>query len=243
MTMDIISWFADIGLADAPTVGGKGANLGELVQAGLPVPPGFVVTAQAYLSSMDAAGVRSELSGAPELGSGTDATAVAAADAAHRRDLVDSGGMSPEVRAAVVAAYDELCRRAGVDELPVAVRSSATAEDAGDTSFAGMHETFTNVRGGDAVCARVVDCWRSGFQDRAFTYRAMQRVDTEPAIAVVVQQMAPAARGRSGVRSGRGGGGWSGGARHLCGAARAARRGGGTYRSADPCHRVRPRRQ
>jgi pyruvate,water dikinase len=192
--MDIISWFADIGLADAPTVGGKGANLGELVQAGLPVPPGFVVTAQAYLSSMDAAGVRSELSGAPELGSGTDATAVAAADAAHRRDLVDSGGMSPEVRAAVVAAYDELCRRAGVDELPVAVRSSATAEDAGDTSFAGMHETFTNVRGGDAVCARVVDCWRSGFQDRAFTYRAMQRVDTEPAIAVVVQQMAPAAR-------------------------------------------------
>jgi pyruvate,water dikinase len=194
MTMDAISWFADIGLGDAPTVGGKGANLGELVRAGLPVPQGFVVTADAYLSSMDAAGVRAQLRGAPQLGTGSDATSVAAADAAHRRELVVAGGMSPDVRSAVVAAYDELCHRAGVDDMAVAVRSSATAEDAGDTSFAGMHETFTNVRGADAVCARVVDCWRSGFQDRAFTYRAMQGVDTEPAIAVVVQRMAPAAR-------------------------------------------------
>ena len=192
--MNTISWFADIGLADASTVGGKGANLGELVRAGLPVPPGFVVTADAYLSSMDAAGVRGQLASAPELGAGTDSTAVAAAEAGRRRDLVASSGMSPEVRASVVAAYDELCRRAGAADVAVAVRSSATAEDAGDTSFAVMHETFTNVHGADAVCARVVDCWRSGFKDRAFTYRAMQRVGTEPAIAVVVQQMAPAAR-------------------------------------------------
>jgi pyruvate,water dikinase len=194
MTMNTISWFADIGVTDASTVGGKGANLGELVRAGLPVPPGFVVTADAYLSSMETAGVRLELSGAPVLGAGTDATTVAAADAGHRRSLVAKGGMSPAVHTAVVDAYAELCRRVGIADAAVAVRSSATAEDAGDTSFAGMHETFTNVRGADAVCARVVDCWQSGFQDRAFTYRAMQRVESEPAIAVVVQQMAKAAR-------------------------------------------------
>jgi len=192
--MDIVSWFAELGLTDAPSVGGKGANLGELARAGLPVPPGFVVTASAYLDSMDAAGVRTELSGSPVLGAGTDATVVAATDAAHRRELVDTAGMSAAVRSAIAAAYAELCRRSSVTDLAVAVRSSATAEDAGDTSFAGMHETFTNIRGADAVCARVIDCWRSAFHDRAFTYRAMQSVEGEPAIAVVVQQMVTAAR-------------------------------------------------
>lgn len=192
--MDGIRWFGEIGLADAPEVGGKGANLGELARAGLPVPPGFVVTAGSYRESMEAAGVGAELAAAPTLTTGPDATERAAADAAQRRALVRGAGLAPHVRDAVMAAYEELCRRTGTDEVPVAVRSSATAEDAGDTSFAGMHETFTNVRGAGAVCDRVLDCWESVFRDRAFTYRAMQRVSTEPEIAVVVQQMVQAAR-------------------------------------------------
>lgn len=192
--MDGIRWFGEIGLADAPEVGGKGANLGELAAAGLPVPPGFVVTAGSYRESMEAAGVRAELAAAPTLSAGPDATERAAADAAQRRASVRRAGLAPHVRDAVVSAYEELCRRTDEVEVAVAVRSSATAEDAGDTSFAGMHETFTNVRGAAAVCERVLDCWESVFRDRAFTYRAMQRVTSEPEIAVVVQQMVHAAR-------------------------------------------------
>jgi pyruvate,water dikinase len=192
--MEAITWFEDIGLADAPTVGGKGANLGELTRAGMPVPAGFVVTAAAYLASMEAASARTALADPPRLADGAGATELAAADAARRRALVEAAGMSPAVRDAVVAAYRELCRRAGADDVPVAVRSSATAEDAGDTSFAGMHETFTNVRGADDVCARVLECWRSVFHDRAFVYRAMQHVEAEPEIAVVVQRMVAAHR-------------------------------------------------
>jgi pyruvate,water dikinase len=192
--MTYIAWFGDIGLADVASVGGKGANLGELTGAGLPVPPGFVVTAEAYLASMDAAGVRVAVSSPPELGGGADAAQVAASEASRRRGLVGEAGLAEPVTAALVAAYDELCARVGRPDVAVAVRSSATAEDAGDTSFAGMHETFTNVSGADAVCGRVLDCWRSAFGDRAFTYRALQGVGTEPAIAVVVQVMVPTAR-------------------------------------------------
>jgi pyruvate, water dikinase len=192
--MTYIAWFSDIGLGDAPSVGGKGANLGELTRAALPVPPGFVITADAYLCSMSEAGARTELAGAPTIGSTANATADSACEAARRRDLVARAGMSPSVLAAVTTAYDELCRRIGDDRVAVAVRSSATAEDAGDTSFAGMHETFTNIRGHEELCAAVVDCWRSGFGDRAFTYRALQRIESEPAVAVVVQQMVHATR-------------------------------------------------
>ncbi|MDP2290498.1 MAG: phosphoenolpyruvate synthase [Actinomycetota bacterium] len=189
--MTFIKWFRDIGLGDAPSVGGKGANLGELTRAGLPVPPGFVVTAEAYLASVEAAGVRTEVGGAPSIEAGAEA---AAAEASRRRDLVDKAGMAPEVTADVLEAYDQLCRATGGSALSVAVRSSATAEDAGDTSFAGMHETFTNVVGDSELVDRIVACWRSGFGDRAFTYRAAQHVEAEPAIAVVVQQMVEATR-------------------------------------------------
>lgn len=192
--MTFIKWFQEIGLADAPSVGGKGANLGELTRAQLPVPPGFVVTAEAYLASMDAVGVRADVGVAPNIDAGAEA---AANEAGRRRTLVEEAGLAPEVLAEVLVAYDRLCHETGEPDVRVAVRSSATAEDAGDTSFAGMHETFTNVSGRDELVDRIVACWRSGFGDRAFTYRALQHVDAEPAIAVVVQQMV--ASTRSGV--------------------------------------------
>jgi pyruvate,water dikinase len=189
-----IAWFDAIELTDSRSVGGKGANLGELTRAGLPVPFGFVVTADAYLDSMSAGGARERLSGSPAaVRDGAD-PAQLATEAAARRELVRQAGMSEEVRQAVTDAYAGLCARLGEAEAAVAVRSSATAEDAGETSFAGMHKSFTNVRGAKEVCARVVDCWVSTFEDRAFGYRAAQHVDAEPAMAVVVQQMVESTR-------------------------------------------------
>ena len=93
-----------------------------------------------------------------------------------------------------MTAYKALCESAGEADVRVAVRSSATAEDAGETSFAGMHRSFTNILGADAVCEKVVACWVSTFEDRAFTYRAMQQVTTEPAMAVVVHLMVQSTR-------------------------------------------------
>jgi pyruvate,water dikinase len=182
---DIVQWFSDIGAADTPDVGGKGANLGEMTASGLPVPPGFVVTAAAYRRAVDDGGVRDALADRFAAASAqvedTKALAVAAADL---RDLVRRAGVPESVAEAVLAAYHQL----GAD-VPVAVRSSATAEDTADTSFAGMHETFANVVGDEAVLARLVDCWVSLYGDRVIAYRASRGMTEEPVIAVVVQQM------------------------------------------------------
>ncbi|MHB8419830.1 MAG: phosphoenolpyruvate synthase [Myxococcales bacterium] len=178
-----VVWFKELGKGDAATAGGKGANLGELVRAGFPVPPGFVITAQAYLDAMEAGGARGRLR---ELMAGVDPQdpegLVRAA--AEMRALVDKVGLPAGLRAEIAAAFSQL----GPNAL-FAVRSSATAEDAADTSFAGMHETFTNVGGEAQLLARVVDCWASLFGERVVTYRKARRMSQEPAIAVVVQQM------------------------------------------------------
>lgn len=185
-----IRWFGDLGRGDTATVGGKGANLGEMAGAGLPVPTGFVVTAPAYLEAMDEGGVRHELCdafGAAE--ALLDDPAALKVAAQRLRALVRKAGIPPALGDAVLAAYHELG-----PEVSVAVRSSATAEDAADTSFAGMHETFANVRGDAAVLDRVVDCWASLYSERVITYRATRGLTDEPAIAVVVQQMVDAER-------------------------------------------------
>ncbi|MFI5045981.1 MAG: phosphoenolpyruvate synthase [Acidimicrobiia bacterium] len=167
--------------------GGKGANLGELVRSGFPVPPGFVVTASAYLSSLDAAGVRVELRDrAAGVGVSPDPDAVD-----ELRALVLRAGVPEALRREIAQAYARLGD--GGDPF-VAVRSSATAEDTAAASFAGMNETFTNVRGIDDVVARVVDCWASLFGARVCSYRAARGIRDEPAIAVVVQLMVEAER-------------------------------------------------
>ncbi|HET9731350.1 MAG TPA: phosphoenolpyruvate synthase [Acidimicrobiales bacterium] len=185
-----IAWFGEIGVGDTALAGGKGANLGELTKAKLPVPPGFVITSAAYLAAMDEAGVRDHLM---EVFKGTDPSD---ADSLRRsseelRNLVHKAGMPEHLAREVVDAYHRLGGAA------VAVRSSATSEDTASASFAGMHETFTNVSGDADVVARVVDCWASLFGERVVSYRAAQAIAEEPALAVVVQQMVPA--DRSGV--------------------------------------------
>jgi pyruvate,water dikinase len=179
---DRIRWFADITKEDVAVAGGKGANLGELTRGGLPVPPGFVVTAPAYLEAMDAGGVRADLRKRAALPDTGEEDALGAL-ATELRELVHKAGMPDALRDDVLEAYHRL------GDGFVAVRSSATAEDSATTSFAGMNETFTNVSGDAALLERIVDCWASLFGARDLAYRATQGVTAEPAIAVVVQRM------------------------------------------------------
>jgi pyruvate,water dikinase len=175
--------FGALGVADVAVAGGKGANLGELCRAGFPVPPGFVVGAPAYLDAMDQGGVRAELTRL-ETSAAVDAPGQLAEVAARMQALVRAAGLPAAVRTELLDAYHRL----GPDAL-VAVRSSATAEDTADTSFAGMNQTFTNVRGDDDLCTRVVDCWASLFGERVVSYRRTRNIGGEPAIAVIVQAM------------------------------------------------------
>ncbi|GAB3490151.1 phosphoenolpyruvate synthase [Amycolatopsis cihanbeyliensis] len=178
-----VVWLSEVTMADTALAGGKGANLGELTSAGMPVPPGFVVTAPAYLASMEAAGVRAELRDAVT----AKRTDPAAAD--RLRGVVGKAGIAAEVAVEVRRAY----RTLGTD-LPVAVRSSATGEDSAGASFAGMNRTITNSVGEDALLDSLVACWESLFGARSLAYRAERGIAEEPAIAVVVQQMVDAER-------------------------------------------------
>ena len=176
-------------LTDVDRAGGKGANLGEMLGAGFPVPDGFVVLAGAFRAAMERAGVTNELARL-----NGEALAAARHDATETRgsrlalcsrrlqDTVRRAGMPSDMAEAVALAYRQL----GVDA-PVAVRSSAVGEDSAETSYAGMNASFTNVRGSDALVASVVECWASAFTPRAVTYRAEQGKAELPNIAVVVQ--------------------------------------------------------
>lgn len=171
-------------LSDVGLVGGKGANLGELIGAGLPVPDGFVVTSSAYLETVDAAGLGSKLVELCLIDP-TDPLALKAA-AEQCQSLVGQLGLPPALAAAIGQAYLAL----GAD-VPVAVRSSATAEDSADASFAGMNASFTNVIGESQVLAAITNCWASLYGQRAIAYRAHRKMAGRPAIAVVVQRMVP----------------------------------------------------
>ncbi len=188
-----IKRIADIGLDDVPSVGGKGANLGELTRCGLPVPDGFVVTAESFIAAMDAAGCRSELSDGTSTAPTQDEVDLARF-AERARTLVRASGVPSELADAIEQARAESAAASPTSRL--AVRSSATAEDSSDTSFAGMHASFTNVDD-EQLVDRILDCWVSLYGDRAVAYRAERGLTDEPAIAVVVQEML--ASDRSGV--------------------------------------------
>ncbi|MGD9701663.1 MAG: phosphoenolpyruvate synthase [Acidimicrobiia bacterium] len=189
MTTDVavqqVVSFDNVSVADVDLVGGKGANLGELTRAGFPVPPGFVVTAPAYLAAMDAAGVRARLRelGAAPLGAGSDE---ADRRSLEMSDIVMSAPLPEDLAAEITREYERLTF--GGSAL-VAVRSSATAEDTAGTSYAGMNKTFTNVSSTSGVMDKVRECWASAYGARVLAYRAACGVVDEPAIAVVVQRM------------------------------------------------------
>jgi len=183
-----IRWFEEIGLKDTGSVGGKGANLGELTAGGLPVPPGFVITGEAYLDAVGRAGIRERLVAilAEARTASQDELDRLAGEA---RDLVHGVPIPKDLATDIVKAYGRL----GAD-IRVAVRSSGIGEDAEGTSFAGMNETFTNVAGQEQLLARVVDCWASLWGARSIFYRGDKDLTAEPSIAVVVQEMIPSAR-------------------------------------------------
>jgi pyruvate,water dikinase len=185
---ETIIWLRDLRRDDTAIAGGKGANLGEMMAANLPVPDGFVVTAHAYLDAMGRAGVREQIASLARDVAAGDADA-AKMKAAELQGIVRAAGLPAELAGHISSAY----RRLGAEAF-VAVRSSAVGEDSASTSFAGMNETFTDVRGEQELFARVVDCWASLFGARACAYRASRKIDAEPAIAVVVQYMIDASR-------------------------------------------------
>ena len=181
-----VAWLEDVRSTDVDGVGGKAASLGELTAAGLPVPSGFVVTAGTYREFIENADIDEELFSAVDV----DHEDTDALREAHERahDLIMNTPVPGDVREGILSAY----RGLGDGERFVAVRSSATAEDLPDASFAGQQETFLNVRE-DALIRRVKECWASLFSQRAIYYRNRQGFPhAEVDIAVVVQEMVPA---------------------------------------------------
>ncbi len=181
-----VLWLDEISADDLETVGGKGASLGELTGAGLPVPPGFVVTAGTYRSFIEDAEIDDELFAAVDVDADDSADLAEAAERAQ--ELILETPFPDDLREEIVASYREI----GDGEAFVAVRSSATAEDLPDASFAGQQETFLNVTE-EQLLDRVRECWASLFTQRAIYYRQEQGFDHDVVnIAVVVQQMVDA---------------------------------------------------
>ncbi|MFB1481667.1 phosphoenolpyruvate synthase [Corallococcus sp. RDP092CA] len=181
-----ILWFDALSREDVAQAGGKGANLGELTRAGLPVPPGFVISAVAFHQAMKP--VRARLHELWERVDPDEPRSLAGlTEALH--DLVLHVPLPDWLHTSIIAAYHRLWECTAV-----AVRSSATAEDTATTSFAGMHESFTNVVGDDALIDRVRACWASAFSPRVVAYRKAQGLTEVPEIAVVVQAMVDSTR-------------------------------------------------
>jgi pyruvate,water dikinase len=160
--------------------GGKGASLGRMRAAGLPVPPGFVVTAGALSDSLIKSGVAREVRDLiASLGDGTEVSAVAS----RIQAIVRSAPPWEDLAGEIAEAYQDLG-----DDIPVAVRSSACAEDSESASFAGQQESFLNISGSKSVLENVVECWASYFSERALFYRQKKASLADLGMAVVVQR-------------------------------------------------------
>jgi len=187
-----IRWFDSISLADVPIVGGKNASLGELART---IPPGgtirvadgFATTADAWSYFLDYNGLRERIAGLLPAGH------------ALRRLIMDAD-MPPDLISEIGDAYKQLAAKFDEPHVDVAVRSSATVEDAPETSFAGQHETYLNVRGASEVVDAVQRCFASVFTNRAIAYREEHGIDhLKVALSAGVQKMVRADRGAAGV--------------------------------------------
>jgi len=189
MTDSHVGWFKDVGLAQRTQVGGKGGSLGELTCAGHPVPPGFVVKTAAFERHIEVLEREAPLRAEVAKLDPDDLDALrAACDALRTR--VERSPLPPDVEQAVLAAHAVLCRDGAV---PVAVRSSATTEDAADASFAGLQDTYLWVREAQDVLHKVRSCWASLYSVDSVAYRLRKNFpEAEVAMAVVVQTMVDA---------------------------------------------------
>jgi len=184
-----ILWFNQLDKKDLPIAGGKGANLGEMTKIGIPVPPGFVVSVQAYFDFLEQAGIKEKIAeiikitntnNIEELENGTKKI----------RELIRKSPIPEKIAREIMKAYLRLGSFGGLKAAYVAVRSSATAEDLPDASFAGQQNTYLNIKGEANVVNRVRDCWASLFTARATFYREKNNFDHfEVGIAVPIQKM------------------------------------------------------
>ena len=194
--------FDDVGRGDVARVGGKNASLGEMVRAlrpeGINVPPGFATTADAYWQYVEANSLKQRI---PALLADWEAGRATLAETGKEiRSLFLKGEWPGEISSRIAEAYRALSRRTGKDEVAVAVRSSATAEDLPDASFAGQQETFLNISGEAALLNACRRCYASLFTDRAISYRKAKGFDhMKVALSIGVQQMVRADLGGSGV--------------------------------------------
>jgi pyruvate,water dikinase len=188
---DLVTWFDNLRKTDIPLVGGKNANLGEMISVGLPVPPGFAVTAYAYEKFIEETHIAKKIYEIIKE-TVTNINDPKQYDAASKkiRELIEKSSMPKEIENAVKLAYKELNKKLNLKDVFVAVRSSATAEDLPDASFAGQQETFLNVRGVDELLENIVKCWSSLFTPRAIFYRNEKGFAHEKVfISVGVQKM------------------------------------------------------
>ncbi len=182
-SLRVIAWFDEVGKADIPLAGGKGANLGELTKAQIPVPPGFIVTADAYFYFLEEAKITEKIRGYLEHLDTEDSKRLEEV-ASQIKQTINQAPMPSKIAGGIKQAYQKL--GGGL----VAVRSSATAEDLPEASFAGQQRTFLNVQGDLKVVTAVQGCWASLFEPRAIFYRTQHGFDhLKVGIAVPVQKM------------------------------------------------------
>jgi pyruvate,water dikinase len=202
MSQKDIVWFSDDGSSEIAQLGGKNASLGEMTRNmrrdGIPVPEGFAVTASAYWSFIDGSGLRDTIS---TIMAEIKSRRQPLAEGAKRiRSLIARAHFPAGMAESIIEAYRKLCEQAGRDNVDVAVRSSATAEDLPDASFAGQQETFLNIRGEKNLLDAVRRCFASLFTDRAIVYRENHGFDhMRVALSVGVQRMVRSDRGSAGV--------------------------------------------
>jgi len=183
-----VLWLYEIDKDDIPIVGGKGANLGELMRLGIPVPEGFVVDAETFKRFIESTGLKDKII---KILNEIDVNNTKELENASKtiRKMIEDTSMPKEIEEEIKKAYRQLCEEIG-EEVYVAVRSSATAEDLPSASFAGQQETYLNVRSEDDVVDKVKKCWGSLYTPRAIFYRVQHGFRHENvSIAVVVQKM------------------------------------------------------
>src|SRR5581483_4829607 len=197
-----VLWFNEVGMRDLPQVGGKNASLGEMTKAlegaGVRVPEGFAVTSKAYWDILEQNHLVAALEHLAEEAEKNPRKLKIVGKAA--RGLLLHSQFPMELTLEIRRAYRKLCASAGDGDLAVAVRSSATAEDLPDASFAGQQETFLNIRGEKELLAACRRCYASLFTDRAISYRIEKGYShTKVALSIGVQKMVRSDKGSSGV--------------------------------------------
>lgn len=184
-----IKWFDEIGKKDVGIVGGKGANLGELASFGLPVPPGFCVTAEAYTKFIKYAELDEVVKFLMEAVDVENVDDLTNASKEIQKKIKEKD-FDPELEEEILRAYREFSENIGVKDPEVAVRSSATAEDLPDASFAGQQDTYLHISGEEELLNHIRDCFASLWTSRAIYYREKQNYDHfDVALSVVIQKM------------------------------------------------------